>query len=208
MTEIVLATRNIGKLKEFERLLGGLDVTLHTLNEFPDVSDIEESGSTFEENALIKATEVSRTTGMVVIADDSGLAVEALGGRPGVMSARYSGEDADDSKNNTKLILDMQAVPEGERKATFVCVIALATPDGRNMTVNGRCEGEIGFAPKGEGGFGYDPLFYLPDYGCTMAELSPDEKDAVSHRGMAVRELRKVLPEFLASCGESFRCKL
>ena len=136
---------------------------------------------------------------MMVISDDSGLAVEALSGRPGVYSSRYAGDDACDDDNNEKLLLDMRGFSEGKRGAAFVCVVAAATPDGRTITSEGRCEGKIMSSPKGDGGFGYDPLFYIPSLGCTMAELPADKKNEISHRGKAVKGLTSVFLDFLAS---------
>lgn len=202
MTEVVLATRNRGKLREFERLLDGLDIGLHPLSDFTHAGEVEENGETFEENAVKKAKEVSGATGLVAIADDSGLVVDALDGRPGVMSARYAGKDATDSDNNQKLLEELKGVSREKRSAAFVCIIAAADPSGRVVTAAGRCDGLIAFEPRGEGGFGYDPLFYLPDQGCTMAELPPDLKNSISHRGRAVKKLREILPGFLKQRGD------
>jgi len=199
LTEVLLATRNRGKLREFQSLLGGMGLSFRTLDDFPDIGDVVEDGATFEANAIKKASEYSKAAGMVAIADDSGLAVDALDGRPGVYSSRYAGEDAGDDENNERLLLDMKDVSEGARGAAFVCVVAAATPDGRTITSEGRCEGEIMSSPKGEGGFGYDPLFYIPGLGCTMAELASDEKNEMSHRGKAVRKFRGEFLDFLAS---------
>lgn len=196
---IVLATKNKGKVKEFEKLLADLDIHILPVTDFPQVGKIDESGETFEENALIKATETARMTGYIAMADDSGLAVDALDGRPGVYSARYAGVGADDEANNRKLIEDLEGVPAHERKAAFICVMAVADPSGNSITASGRCEGVIRDVPSGSGGFGYDPHFYLQEEGCTMAELSPEVKNRISHRGRAVGELKKLLPAFLDS---------
>lgn len=195
--DIVLATRNGGKVKEFMNLLIGLDLNILSMNNFPDIGDIEESGSTFEENALLKARTVSSKTGLLAIADDSGLEVDALHGRPGIYSARYAGEAASDEENYLKLLEDMKDIPKAERGAAFVCTIAVSSPSGESITAVGRCKGEIATGPEGEGGFGYDPLFYLPELGCTMASISKEEKNNISHRGEAVKELKKILPAFL-----------
>lgn len=199
MTEVLLATRNRGKLREFQSLLGGMELSFRTLDDFPNLGEPVEDGATFEANAIKKAAEYSKATGMIAIADDSGLVVDALGGRPGVYSARYAGDDAGDDDNNEKLLLDMRGFPEGARGAAFVCVLAAATPDGRTVTSEGRCEGEIINFPKGDGGFGYDPLFYIPSLGCTMAELPADKKNEISHRGKAVKKFKSIFLDFLAS---------
>ena len=199
MTEVLLATRNRGKLREFQSLLGDLELSFHTLDDFPNVGELVEDGASFEANAIKKALEYSKATGMIAIADDSGLVVDALDGRPGVYSARYAGDDAGDDDNNEKLLLDMRGFSEGKRGAAFVCVVAAATPDGRTITSEGRCEGEIMNSPKGDGGFGYDPLFYIPRFGCTMAELASDKKNEISHRGKAVEKFKSVFLDFLAS---------
>ncbi len=195
--DIVLATRNEGKVREFLKLLAGLDLNILSMNNFPDIGDIEESGTTFEANALLKARTVSSKTGLIAIADDSGLEVDALDGRPGVYSARYAGEAASDRENYLKLLEEMKDVPEGSRGAAFVCTIAASAPSGESITTVGRCKGEIASGPEGEGGFGYDPVFYLPDLACTMASIPKEEKNNISHRGKAVKELKKILPAFL-----------
>lgn len=196
---IVLATKNKGKVKELEELLSDLNIHILPLSDFPQVGDIEERGKTFEANALIKAREAARMTGYVAMADDSGLAVDALDGRPGVFSARYAGEGAGDEANNQKLIEDLKDVPHDKRSAAFVCCMAVADPSGNSITASGKCEGIIRDIPLGDGGFGYDPLFYVEEYGYTMAELSPEIKNKISHRGRAVAELKKILPAFLSS---------
>lgn len=194
---IVLATRNEGKVREFLKLLTGLDLNILSMNNFPDIGDIEESGITFEENALLKARAVSSKTGLIAIADDSGLEVDALDGRPGIYSARYAGEAASDRENYLKLLEEMKDVPKANKGAAFVCTIAVSRPSGESITAVGRCKGVIGSEPEGEGGFGYDPVFYLPDLGCTMASVSNEKKNNISHRGEAVKELKKILPAFL-----------
>ena len=197
--KVVLATGNKGKRKEYVQLLDGLGISILMLSDFPELGDVEEDGETFEENALKKAREVAKFTGYVTIADDSGLSVQALGGRPGVYSARFAGEAAGDAANNAKLLKELEGIDESERSAAFVCSIALVHPSGRSVTVSGRCEGMITSSPKGEGGFGYDPLFFLPEFGCTMAELSSEVKNGISHRGRAVAELKKIFPSFMNS---------
>ena len=145
-----------------------------------------------------KATEVARATGHITIADDSGLMVDDLDGRPGVLSARYAGDNASDSDNNEKLLNELKNISTEKRDAAFVCVIASATPKGKHILTKGVCKGKIALKKKGQGGFGYDPLFFLPQYDCTMAEISPEIKNSISHRAKAVEELKKLLPSFLA----------
>ncbi len=199
--EIVVATKNRGKLNELGRIMDGLGllrlVTLRSLSDFPDYPDVVESGKTFEENALIKAREAARRTAHVALADDSGIEVDALGGAPGVMSARYAGEGSSDEQNNEKLLRELSGVPEGERGARFVAVIALVSPDGREMVVRGECAGQIIRAPRGSKGFGYDPIFFYPPLGKTYAEMTEAEKNEISHRRRAVEALCGVLPDFL-----------
>ena len=193
MTELVLASGNQGKIAEFQRLLENLDIAVHSMKEYPQIGEIEENGATFEENALIKAEAVMKLTGELTIADDSGLEVDYLHGEPGIYSARYLGEDTSyDIKNNH--IIDLLAgVPDDQRTARFVCVIACAFPDGRTITVRGVIEGRIGYEQKGENGFGYDPIFYVPEFGCTTAELSSEDKNKVSHRGKALTAMYEEL---------------
>jgi XTP/dITP diphosphohydrolase len=188
--ELVLATRNPHKLREFEPLL-----TPHRVLPLPD--DVElppETGETFAENAAVKARTAAEATGMSAVADDSGIAAAALGGRPGVRSARYAGENATDEENLQKLLRE---VPDGDRRVAYVCALAYAEPGGRVHVVEGRCEGELASEPRGSGGFGYDPAFVPDDRhdGRTMAELTPDEKDAISHRGRAARAFLAWLEE-------------
>jgi len=180
--ELVLATRNPHKLREFEPLLAP-----HRVLPLPD--DVElppETGETFAENAAVKARTAAEATGMTAVADDSGIAAAALGGRPGVRSARYAGQNATDEENLAKLLRE---VPDDDRRVAYVCALACAEPDGRVHTVEGRCEGVLAKEPRGSGGFGYDPAFVPDDRddGRTMAELTPEEKDAISHRGRAAR---------------------
>ncbi|MBE9537058.1 MAG: XTP/dITP diphosphatase [Proteobacteria bacterium] len=199
MTEVLLATRNKGKVKEFQSLLDGLGLTFRTLDDFPNTAEVREDGTSFEANAIKKASEYSKATGMIAIADDSGLVVDALDGGPGVYSSRYAGDAADDDDNNEKLILAMKGFPKGRRGAAFVCVVAAARPDGSTITSEGRCEGEIISSKKGGGGFGYDPLFYIPGFGCTMAELASDKKNEISHRGKAVKKFKDRFLDFSGS---------
>jgi len=193
MRKFIIATKNKGKIKEIEKILTGLPLDVISMEQVGIYKDIEENGATFEENALIKAQELHKLTGEMVMADDSGLEVDYLNGAPGVYSARFAGEGATDEDKNKKLLNLLEGVPFEKRKARFVCVIAVVYPEGDYFTVKGICEGYIGFEPKGNNGFGYDPLFYIPEYGKTMAEMDPEDKHKISHRGKA---LRLMLEEF------------
>jgi XTP/dITP diphosphohydrolase len=191
--DIVVATRNRGKIEEIRRILAGLPVRLYGVGDFPGCPEVEESEETFEGNAVKKARAVAGFTGKAALADDSGLEVDALGGAPGVLSARYAGTGASDRDNLEKLLDEMARVEDGKRGARFVCVVALALPDGAVETFRGTVQGRIGRAPEGRGGFGYDPVFYPEGLDRTFAEMSPVRKDALSHRGAALRELRRHL---------------
>lgn len=186
---VVLATRNAGKIKELNALLAPLGVRVLGLDEFPDIGEIPETGETFCDNARIKARTVCQATGLVSLADDSGLCVDALSGAPGVHSARFSGEQATDAANNAKLLAALAHVPERDRTCRFVSVVVAASPDGRELTAEGTWEGRVLATPAGEGGFGYDPLFFDPTVGKSAAELTPGEKNARSHRGKALARL-------------------
>lgn len=189
MNDLIVATRNAGKLREIRELLGEFDLEVRGLDDFPDIPEIIEDGATFAANAAKKADTVVAATGQPCLADDSGLSVRALGGRPGVHSARFAGPGADDHANNLKLLKEMAEVPDGRRQAAFCCVLALRLPGEALQTFSGQVEGEILRAPQGSGGFGYDPLFWLPDFSCTMAELPLETKNRISHRGRALRKL-------------------
>ena len=191
--ELVVATRNAGKLKEIRRLLEAQGIVVLGLDQFPELPDVEEDGDTFAANATKKAEEVARATGLPCLADDSGLTVAALDGRPGVYSARFSGEEATDSSNNRKLLVEMASVPENERQAAFCCVMALCLPGQPTRLFEGRVEGHILKQLQGDGGFGYDPLFWLSEFNCTMAELPLDVKNRISHRGQALRQIVEFL---------------
>ncbi len=197
MKEIVIATKNPGKLREIEEALRGMDLKVLSLKDFPSLPPIEEDERTFRGNALKKARIVAHHTGRLTIADDSGLEVDFLGGDPGVHSARFAGEEASDVDNNRKLLQLLEGVSPSQRKASFRCVIAVAGPQGRETSVEGECRGIIGDKERGEQGFGYDPLFFLPELGKTLAELPLEEKNRVSHRGKALAALKKVLGDFL-----------
>ena len=194
--EIVAATTNQGKVREIRKALEGMGLEIRALTDFGAVPTVEEDGETFSENALIKARFYSEHLGKTVVSDDSGLEVDVLGGMPGVWSARYAGEGATDEENNRKLIEALAGVPLSRRRARFRCSIALVSPDGREAVTEGICAGRIGLRGVGRGGFGYDPLLFLPSAGKTVAQLTINEKNRVSHRGRALRKLRKVLGTF------------
>lgn len=190
---LLIATNNAHKVAEFRRLLAGADADLVTPLEAGVALDVPETGATFAENARIKARAFRDASGLPSLADDSGVAVDALGGRPGVRSARYGGDGLDDAGRVRLLLSEMEGVPEDERACRFHAVLAFAAPDGREETAEGVCEGRLARAPSGVNGFGYDPVFYLPQFGRTMAELAPEEKDAASHRGQAARRMLPLL---------------
>lgn len=192
---IVVATRNRAKLGEIRRILEGPGVSIRPLEEFPDCPEVPEDGRTFEENAVKKAAAVARHTGLPALADDSGLEVDALGGAPGVRSARYAGEGADDAANLAKLLDAMRDVPDGARGARFVCCVAVAFPDGTANTFWGSVTGVLGRQPRGARGFGYDPIFYPLGERRTFAQMDEHEKDRLSHRGIALRAARRYLTE-------------
>ncbi len=187
--EVVLATGNKGKIREFSNLLRGVFDNIVSLRDLESPPDVVEDGKTFRENALKKARAIAGYSGKPALADDSGLEVEALGGKPGVYSARYAGEDASDKDNVRKLLHELEGVRN--RKARFVCCLALVVPEGEEIVVSGTCEGVISEEPRGEGGFGYDPVFFLPELGKTMAEIEPEIKNKLSHRARAAASLLK-----------------
>jgi len=191
LRRIVLATKNQGKIREIRALLGDLGVDVLSLNDFANVPDVVEDGTTFFANALKKAKAVSEHTGEIVLADDSGLEVEYLKGEPGVYSSRYSGADATDDTNIKKLLLAMEGVPREGRGAAFRCVLALYFPDGRYESFEGRLAGIIHDRPAGGGGFGYDPVLFLPDWGSTVAQLPMEVKNRISHRAQAVSKFKE-----------------
>ncbi len=193
MRKLLIATHNRGKVREYRKLLEDLPFEVVYLDDLGIDETVEETGETFAENAVAKATAYARMTGLLTWADDSGLVVDALGGAPGVRSARYAGPDATDADRYRKLLRALEGVPWEKRTARFRSVVAIATPDGDIWTTEGVCEGVIAFEPKGTQGFGYDPVFYLPDLGRHMAELSPEEKNRISHRGKAARKAREIL---------------
>jgi len=200
--KIVTATKNKGKVSEILNKFRDLNISgidLLTLNEFPEMPDIIEDGLTFSENSLIKANAVSAFTGLPAIADDSGLSVDSLNGRPGVLSARYGGPGIDDKSRNALLLSEMKDTPYEKRNARFVCAMTLFFPDKRIYSVTGECHGIITFLPSGENGFGFDPVFFLPDFNKTMAELSIEEKNKISHRGKAVESIAAILKELTSN---------
>lgn len=196
MKQVVIATKNKGKAKDFEALFAPLGFEVVTMFEVAPDMEIEETGTTFEANAVLKAETLSRELNTIVIADDSGLAIDALDGEPGVYSARYAG-DHDDEANIVKVLENMQGVPDEKRTARFYCALAIAGPDMKTTTVFGTCEGVISHEKRGTNGFGYDPIFFVPELGRAMAELLPEEKGAISHRGNAIRKLAEELPNLL-----------
>lgn len=197
MKEIIIATKNKGKAKEFERMFEPLGLQVKTLLDYDHIEDVEETGTTFEENAILKAEEVSKKVNQVVIADDSGLIVDALNGAPGVYSARYAGLEKNDEANIDKVLKELKGIPERDRTARFYCALAVAFPNGQTITVNGSCEGLILQERKGKNGFGYDPIFFVKELGKSMAELQPEEKSGISHRGRALKKLEDRLSSIL-----------
>lgn len=205
MNRIIFATGNQGKMREIKAIMADTGAEVLSMKEAGISAEINENGSTFEENALIKAKGVAAALNdsvSIVLADDSGLEIDALGGEPGIYSARYLGEDTDYNVKNTNLIQRMDGVPDEKRTARFVCAIAAILPDGREFTVRAAIEGRIGYEQRGEGGFGYDPIFYVPEFGKTTAEMTAEEKNRVSHRGKALQSMKEVLRE-----NESFDCQ-
>lgn len=200
MTEnksILIATRNPGKAKEFEALFSKKGYDVVTLLDYPEIEDVEETGVTFQENALLKAETIAKELNTLVLADDSGLVVDVLHGQPGVYSARYAGEEKNDAKNNAKLLNDLADYPEDQRQAHFHCSLALAHPDKESLVIDGNLDGEIAGVPRGDNGFGYDCLFLIPSAGKTLAEFTQSEKNKMSHRADALKKLEDHLDEWL-----------
>jgi XTP/dITP diphosphohydrolase len=201
---LVLATRNQGKIREFRRILDAISqgsINLVGLEDFPHTTEVEETGNTFRENALLKARSVCRETALPAIADDSGLCVDVLNGAPGIFSARYAGVHGDDKANNAKLLRELEDVPEDKRSAHFTCAAALVLPDGREYVSEEILEGSILFAPIGDQGFGYDPLFRPQGLTISSAQMSADEKDLISHRGKSLRSIAPHVISLLTSLG-------
>lgn len=190
---ILLATRNEGKVEEMRSLVRDLSVELLSLRDVAGAPNVLEDGDTFEENALKKAREIAYATGLTTLADDSGLCVDALDGRPGILSARYAGTTASDEEKCARILEEMSGVPDGRRSARFVCVLALVSPQGEERLFRGECRGWIAREPRGTGGFGYDPIFYHEESGRTFAEMERESKNAVSHRGRALRQFAAYL---------------
>lgn len=193
MIEILFATSNAGKAKEVQAMFSDLDVDVKTLREEGIDVAIEENGQTFAENALIKAKAIAGMTDKIVLADDSGLVVDYLNGEPGIYSARYMGEDTSYDIKNARILERMKGVPDDQRTARFVCAMAAIMPGGEVICTEGIMEGLIGYEMKGTNGFGYDPIFYLPEYGMTSSEISPEKKNEISHRGKALRKMQDEL---------------
>ncbi|MBM4286804.1 MAG: XTP/dITP diphosphatase [Deltaproteobacteria bacterium] len=199
---LVIATANPGKIRELDALLAELGISLKTLADYPECPEVVEDGDTFKANAAKKALAVAAYTGLPALADDSGLEVDALSGRPGVLSARYASDRTaparpTDEDNYRKLLEELAEIPWEQRRARFVCCIVLAFPKGRTIVTKGTCEGIINFTPRGTGGFGYDPVFWLPQYNCTMAEVGLEVKNQISHRAKALQQLKTTLAELL-----------
>lgn len=191
--QLVLATRNRHKAQELASLLSDLGISIRTMDAFPQVPDVIEDGTTCEANAIKKAKAVSRATGLLAVADDTGLEVDALGGRPGVYAARYAGEHVTYEDNWRKLLRELSGVPHDRRTARFITVAAIASPSGEVQVAEGQLQGVITEEPAGAQGFGYDPVFFVPELGKTLAELSPDEKNRISHRAKAFAQVREIL---------------
>lgn len=200
--KMIVATRNLGKLKEYKSLLADLPLDLYSLADYPAIPAIEETGASFSENAFLKARFVKSYTGLLTLADDSGLEVDFLQGAPGVHSARFAGEPSDDRRNNRKLLDLLEGVPPDLRTARFRCAIAVVTSGGEEESVEGTCEGLIQDQETGDKGFGYDPLFFLPELGKTMAELDLEEKNKISHRAKALKKAKGLLLELVPNLTE------
>jgi XTP/dITP diphosphohydrolase len=191
--KLLLATNNTGKVKEFRNLLAGIPFELVTPKEIGIVMDVDETGATYRENARLKACALATQSGLLTLADDSGIEIDALNGAPGVMSARYAGENASDAERVNFLLSKLKDVPQEKRTARFYCVIAIAHPDGKVEYCDGECKGTIAFEPSGASGFGYDPVFYLPEFGKAMAELTAEIKNQISHRARAAQKAKMLL---------------
>lgn len=197
--KIIFATGNENKMREIRMILSDLGMPILSMKEAGICVDVVEDGSTFEENALKKATEIAKTVdNCIVLADDSGLEIDYLNKEPGIYSARYAGEDTSYDIKNNLLLSRLEGVPDEKRTARFVCAIAAAFPDGTTEVVRGTIEGRIGYEIAGENGFGYDPIFYVPEYGCTTAQMSPEKKNELSHRGNALRAMKIIMGYYSA----------
>ena len=198
MTQLIFATGNAGKMREIRQIMADMPLEIKSMKEAGVTADIAEDGKTFEENALIKARAIHGMTGGIVLADDSGLEVDYMDKMPGIYSSRFMGEDTSYDIKNRAIIDALEKAEGEERSARFVCAIAAVLPDGSERVVRATMEGRIGYEITGENGFGYDPIFFLPEYGKTSAEISPEEKNAISHRGKALRLMREELKEALS----------
>ena len=196
LTTVLIASKNAHKVEEFRRLLAGLPIDLVTLRDAGLTLDVEETGDTFEENARLKAHAFAQASGLPALADDSGIEVDALNGGPGVRSARYGGSGLDDPARTQLLLREMADVPDGKRTCRYRVVVVLAQLDGTERVAEGACEGVVARAAAGSNGFGYDPIFLVPESGRTIAQLSPEQKDAISHRGKAARAMARILAGF------------
>ncbi|MCA1057841.1 XTP/dITP diphosphatase [Rossellomorea aquimaris] len=194
---VIIATKNKGKAKEFQHMFAPYGYEVQTLLDLPHIEDVEETGVTFEENAVLKAETVAAELGALVIADDSGLSIDALEGRPGVYSARYAGEEKSDEANMEKVLGELESVEDSDRTARFYCVLAIAGPEMETKTVTGTCEGMILRDKRGTNGFGYDPIFFVPSLQKTMAELTQEEKSGISHRGHALKKLGNMISDLV-----------
>jgi XTP/dITP diphosphohydrolase len=200
--KLLVATNNSGKLEEYRHLLHGLPVEIASLQEEGVDFEPEETGATFEENAVLKASAFAKRSGLPTLADDSGLEIDALGGAPGVHSARYGGARRGEDVRRYELVLrQLEGVAWNERTARFRCIVAVATPDGQVETAEGVVEGVIAFEPRGEHGFGYDPIFFIPEFDCTMAQLPPETKNRISHRARAAQAARSIIEKLIAKGG-------
>lgn len=193
---IIIATKNEGKAKEFKQMLEPKGYYIKTLLDYPEIEDVKETGYTFEDNARIKAETISELLQTAVLADDSGLCIDALDGAPGVFSARFSGEEKNDARNNAKVLAMLGEMTDVDRSAHFHCTLVLSKPGKESLVVEGKFQGEIAQFPQGDSGFGYDPIFFLPELGKSVAELSEDEKNTISHRALALKELDKQISEW------------
>ena len=193
---IIIATKNEGKAKEFKQMLEPKGYYIKTLLDYPEIEDVKETGYTFEDNARLKAETISELLQTAVLADDSGLCIDALDGAPGVFSASFSGEEKNDARNNAKVLAMLGEMTDVDRSAYFHCTLVLSKPGKESLVVEGKFQGEIAQFPQGDSGFGYDPIFFLPELGKSVAELSEDEKNTISHRALALKELDKQISEW------------
>lgn len=197
--KIIFATGNENKLREIRQITENMGIEIVSMKDAGYYTEVEETGTTFEENAYLKASAIAKKCNLPTLADDSGLEIDYLNKEPGIYSSRFMGEDTPHSVKNAELLRRMEGVPDEKRTARFVCAICLVRPDGSSETVRATMEGRVAYKSAGKNGFGYDPIFFLPERGCTSAELSPEEKNAISHRGKALRMMRDILEKEIAS---------